>query len=40
MFKLSREHKFFMGGFLSGAFVYTFIFILGMYLRFQMLRGS
>jgi len=39
MRKLKREHKFFMGGFLSGAFVYTAIFLLGMYMRFRMLRG-
>ncbi len=39
MFKLQREHKFFMGGFFSSAFFYTAIFILGMYLRFRMLRG-
>ncbi|MFA9496477.1 MAG: hypothetical protein ACERKS_11240 [Candidatus Bathyarchaeota archaeon] len=39
MQKLKRGHKFFMGGFHSGAFVYTAIFLLGMCRRFRMLRG-
>ena len=39
MFKLTREHKFFMGGFLSGFVFYAAVFILGMYLRFRVLRG-
>ena len=39
MQKLKREHKFFMGGFHSGAFVYTAIVLHGMYLRFRMFRG-
>jgi len=36
MRRLAREHKFFMGGFLSGFLFYTLLFFLGFYLR---LRG-
>jgi len=37
--KLKLGHKFFIGGFLSRAFVYTAIFLLGIYPRFRMFRG-
>jgi len=33
MQKLKREHKFFMGGFLSGFAFYMTLFFLGFYLR-------
>jgi hypothetical protein len=33
MYKITREHKFFMVGFLAGFFFYAGTFILGFYLR-------
>ena len=36
---IKREHKYFMGGFLTGFFVYMAIFILGMVIRFRMISG-
>ncbi len=36
---LKREYKFFLGGFLTGGFVYIALFILSFYLRIRALRG-